>query len=214
MEKKLILLPEELYFLGSLLQAKYIDYAYVAAMEDIDSNRAVYESTSRAALVNNGILTENFSGDLEVDPQALAMLKPVFFGEFEACVDISIVGSARAAGTFRFHYFEGAITMVQSTTEGKLAISSVDAEQLRSIVKDLLPVGYHLEASSQVEEIPSDKVSRIIAVKNTLIGKSAVVRLFLEADGVIYGETDSEYAQSMTAEMFENTVLDVLKEVG
>ena len=49
-ENEITLSPEELYYLGSVLQAKYIDYAYVAAMDDIGQNYALFESEAKESV--------------------------------------------------------------------------------------------------------------------------------------------------------------------
>ncbi len=88
MEKEIILTPEELYYLGTLLQAKYIDYAYVAAMDDIGQNYKLFEKETGAALVSKGILLEDFSGNTEISEAAAGLLRPIFFGETETSIDI------------------------------------------------------------------------------------------------------------------------------
>ena len=35
MQHEFVLTPKELYFLGSIFRARYIDYAYISAMDDI-----------------------------------------------------------------------------------------------------------------------------------------------------------------------------------
>ena len=74
--------PEELYFLGELLHADHLDYAYLAAM---DKNIAgpLMEKESKASLVNRNILFEDFSGELSPNGDYLELLDPVFFGALE-----------------------------------------------------------------------------------------------------------------------------------
>ena len=69
MQKEVILSPEELYDLGTRLQARYIDYAYVAAMEDIGQNYPLFERETGAALVKRGILEEDFSGTVTISAE-------------------------------------------------------------------------------------------------------------------------------------------------
>lgn len=212
MEYSITITPGELYYLGRILQAKYIDYAYVAAMEDIRHNSAVYESGTRSALVEAGILSEDFSGNLEVENKVKELMTPVFFGEFESCIDITILGENPGINTKRFHSFNGAVTMVCSTLEGKLQISSVDEEKLRLTAEELLSSGYSCTETNAVEDIPQENVERIIAVKNAVIGKTAVVKLYVEADGIIYSENSSGAIESLTAKDFATSVLNIIRE--
>ena len=58
----LVLTPKELYCLGGILSARYIDYAYIAALDDIGQDYALFEKETRASLVAKGMLEEDFSG--------------------------------------------------------------------------------------------------------------------------------------------------------
>ncbi len=212
MEYYVTLTPGELYYLGTIMQAKYIDYAYVAGMEDIRHNRSVYETEARSALVEAGILTEDFAGNVEVEQKAKELIQPIFFGEFESCIDITSLGENPGVNTKRFHSFNGLVTKVSSTDKGELQISHVEADDLDRIVQELLPVNYRCMESAVTEDVPKEDVSRIIAVKNTIIGKSAVVKLFIEAEGIMYSENSSGEIESMPGQNFINSVLDIIRE--
>ena len=46
MDNEIVLSAKELYYLGKLMQARYIDYSYIAAMDDVGKNYSVFESES------------------------------------------------------------------------------------------------------------------------------------------------------------------------
>ncbi len=208
MEKQLVLTPEELYFLGKLMQAKYIDYAYVAAMNDIGSNYALFEKETQAALVSSGVLTEDFSGNLEIDDRALALVKPIFFGEVETSLDICTIGETNTVDVNKFHFHDGAITKVTGKG-GKLEITAVDAIAVQDFVSALVPVDYAAE-SAVVAEIDKTKITRLLAVKAAAVGVASVVSTYLEADGVFYRERDG-VMESMTREMIVDDVYAIVK---
>ena len=76
----------ELFFLGKALNAKYMDYAYIMMMQDIQMNFDVNENESLESLTEKGYAEMDFSGDIEVDPQVEELMKPVFFGEIECLI--------------------------------------------------------------------------------------------------------------------------------
>lgn len=102
MGKEIVITPVELYFAGKFLQAKYIDYTYVAAMDDIMSDYASAEKEAVEGLVSAGIMTEDFSGNLEVTVRAKRILNPIFFGEMEATVEIYSVDDKSQKILFAF----------------------------------------------------------------------------------------------------------------
>ncbi len=210
MEQKLALLPGELYFLATLMQAKYIDYAYVAAMDDIRKNYAIYESNVRSSLYAAGIVEEDFSGDLELNPYASAILRPIFFGEFESTIDVIALKDNANVGTYRFHSLDGSITMVHNE-ESKLIAETIDYNDINRIAGELLPKNYHITEPNVVDSIDDEMVNRLISVKNTVIGQSSEVKLYIDLGGVIYREKDENTVESMTAEMFTDDVLKIIK---
>lgn len=85
----LILTCEQLYFLGEILKAKYIDYRYIKAMPAIQKQYTYLKNKSISALLRAGILQEDFTGNLKVLPAYEALFSPIFFGKEEACAETS-----------------------------------------------------------------------------------------------------------------------------
>ena len=210
MEKEIILSPEALYYLGSLLQANYIDYAYVAAMGDIKQNYALFEKETRAALVSQGILTEDFSGNLEIDPVAQKLLKPVFFGEIETSISVCTTGEHSLVSLCMFHFHDGIITSV-TMHDGKLLLRSVDSLSIRKQVETLLPLGYSAQEGI-VAEVSPDSIRRIIAAKRMVAGAGAAVKTFVEANGLIYHQLDDQL-ETIGADTFVNFIYSIVKGV-
>lgn len=208
MIKELILTPEELYYMGRFLQAKYIDYAYIAAMSDIKQNFALFEKETFASLVSAGIIMEDFSGNLEVDPNVIATLKPIFFGEVETSVDICFLGEINVVSVNKFHFYDGAVTMVAGD-KGKLIIKSVDQMAIRGFVSNLLAENYDGKFEA-VETIDKEKISRFIVVKSVNVGHTAIINTYIESDGILYRENDGKI-ESITRDMFIDGAYDVIK---
>lgn len=204
MKKEIILTPEELYYMGALLRAKYIDYAYVAAMSDISQNREIYESTSRDGLAGKEVLMEDFSGNLEVNAEAKNLLEPVFFGELESAVNIACLEAEgdRKLYNRRFHFYEGRITATVMGPEGIL-LQAVDDGQLQTWIAGLLPEGYQADTETiPAGEIDRKQISRIIAVKSNQVGKRSAVEIYVEYNGKIYQEKQRGKASVLSAKDF------------
>ncbi|MBO5869591.1 MAG: hypothetical protein J6Q89_02460 [Clostridia bacterium] len=210
MDKEIIFTPEELYYMGRFLQAKYIDYAYIAAMADIKQNYALFESEVKATLVSAGILMEDFGGDLEVDPNVLSVLKPIFFGETETSIDICNIGETNTVAVFKYHFYDGAITMVTGDN-GKLAIKTSDQISIREKVESLISEKYVAE-NRAVDTIDKNQVTRFMAFKQISLGVTSVVKTYIEADGIFYHEK-GQTIESVTREQFVSDAFDIVKGV-
>lgn len=208
MNKEIILSPEELYYMGRFLQAKYIDYAYVAAMNDINQNYALFETEAKASLVSKSILMEDFAGNVEVDPVALGVLKPVFFGETESSIDICSIGETNTVAVFKYHFYDSAVTMVTGKNS-KLVIKSADQIAIREKVESLIAEAYNAE-NQAVESIDKTNITRFIAFKQIHVGTTSMVKTYIEADGVFYQENEGTI-ESVTRDQFITDAFDVVK---
>lgn len=206
----LTITAEELYYLGVLLQAKYIDYAYIAAMDDIQHNYALFQKEAQAQLVSRGILMEDFSGNIEIEENIKSLLAPIFFGEKESSADICYLGDEKKVDIFKFHFLDDKITMVMGKDK-KLIIKEVDMLNLADFVNDILPENYRVKTSEKTDKIDKDNVTRFIAIKNILLGRTSEVRLYIESEGVFYQETSDGSIYSVTQNDFVTDALGVIK---
>ncbi len=110
MKKELKLTLVELFFLGAQMNAKYIDYNYIAAMPDIQKRYALHEQRALETLEERGILEEDFSGNVELDEEIRQLLEPVFFGAVESRLD--------AEQSYNIHLHNGKITIAIMEEEG------------------------------------------------------------------------------------------------
>lgn len=206
----LTITAEELYYLGVLLQAKYIDYAYIAAMDDIQHNYALFQKEAQAQLVSRGILMEDFSGNIEIEENAKSLLAPIFFGEKESSADICYLGDEKKVDIFKFHFLDDKITMVTGKDK-KLIIKEVDVLYLADFVSNILPENYSVDTPEKKDKIDKDTVSRFIAIKNILLGRTSEVRLYIESEGVFYQESSDGNIYSVAGHKFVTDALGVIK---
>lgn len=212
MEREILLTPEELYYLGTLVQAKYIDYAYVAAMDDIKQNYALFEKETNAALVNAGIIMEDFSGNMEVDPYVLSLLKPIFFGETETSLDICELGEKNRIQVIKYHFYDGVITSVINEA-GKLKIKAVNQEEIQKMVSAILPMNYTCTSPGVIPEIDKESVTRFVVIKSVVVGQRSNVQAYIETNGILCHEKVEGQIESVTKEMFVSDAYSILKGV-
>ena len=208
MENKIVLSPEQLYYMGRLLQAKYIDYAYIAAMRDIGQKFSLFEAEAKASLVAAGVLMEDFGGNIEVDPTVQSILKPIFFGEIETSIDICNVGELTTVVAYKYHFYDGIVTMVTGEND-KFAIRTVDQLEIRDQVEALVSKAYAAE-NRKVDTVDKSHITRIVSVKKVHVEKTAIVKTYIEADQIFYQETEGT-VESVTRDQFISDAFDVVK---
>ena len=81
------LTSEELFFLGRQMKGPYIDYGYIAAMDDIQKSFAVHEMDNLSSLQDKGLVTEDFLGNVEPTEKA-QIYRPIFFAPEEGRLEI------------------------------------------------------------------------------------------------------------------------------
>lgn len=86
MEEALTISPVSLFYLGTKMHAKYIDYSYIAGMPDIQKQYEIHEAETFEQLEKDGYVDEDFSGNITIDNHVDEILKPVFFGQIESRV--------------------------------------------------------------------------------------------------------------------------------
>jgi len=215
-DKELILSAEELYYLGTLMKAEVIDYAYIAAMKDVGDKYEVFLSTTKDSLSKKGLLIEDFSGELEVDESAKAILKPVFFGKDEGALDVCymIDGNERDTSSMHFHYYDDKITLVD-VTKDKMVIKAVSEEDINDTIKKLGPEKDVEEVIEVTEnELDYKQANKVLAVKRTTFAEVSINVIYVECNGIMYKELDDDNEiVSMTRADFEEEVYRILREV-
>lgn len=198
----------ELYFLGKQLHAKYIDYAYIAAMDDIQENFNLKSKETLAELVKKGILEEDFSGKITINQGAERLLTPIFFGEKESSVDVCWLKEPKRVDIFKFHFFDDRITMVTGV-EHELLVKEIDVSFFEPFVKEL--ADKHKDINNTLTEIDSEKVLSFIAVKHVTLNSHSYVKTFINIEDVIYESSDEGLLKSVMKSGFVTQVVNVLR---
>lgn len=188
MEQEIRVTPEELYYLGGLMDAKYIDYEYVAAMGDIQINPSMYQSKVKAALAGKGMLEEDFSGNMELSQVVKESMAPIFFGEFESSMDICILGEEERTENIKYHFYENRIVRVVRE-ENDWDIRIENPEGLEREIKKWIP---KTDVKEQNAVFDSENVSQIIVIKHVEIGEESIVKVYFLCGDVFFSENEKD----------------------
>lgn len=202
---------EQLYILGGLMHARYIDYAYIAAMDDVDRRFNIIYKDCLADLSSLGVISEDFSGNIEILPEYAALLEPIFFGEKESSLDVCSFGDRLNVRVYKFHFLDNRITMVTGIDK-KLLICDVDEESLMSFVSGLLPEQNQSCTEKTDVIFDRDKLSRLFVIKFADVGKqtSDIVR-YAEIDGTVFSEAAGGSPTSVKSGDFTSGVYKLLR---
>ena len=182
MSREIILSPEKLYFLGTLMNAKYIDYSYIASMREIQRNYEIVKSKCMLDLSREGLIREKLSGEIIIRPQVECLLKNIFFGTLETTLDVITIGDHANRSTYNFHYLNGTITMVTYNQDALTVVSTTEVEQ-EKLIHTI--VGRHI-TSKQFLELVKEDVTKVIIAKRAMVGTGSTELLLLEQDKGLY----------------------------
>lgn len=211
MDKKVKISPEELYIIGKTLNAKYIDYAYVATIKEIGASFDLFEKEATDGLVSKGIMVEDFSGNVMLKDEVQELFKPVFFGEIETSLDLCKVFEPKTITTMKFHFYENSITKI-SYVDGLVVAESVSKEDIKKTVKEIVCSDLTEQASSE-SEFNKEKVEKLIVAKSNRISKEATIASYLESEHRIYVEDKTGPVICLDPTAFLNEILNVILEV-
>lgn len=182
--QELIITPEQLFFLGKMRKAKYLDYGYIEAMKDIRQNAKAKQDDANWALVEKGYAQEDFFGGITLEKWVEEMTDPVFFGEFESTVSLCDVGETTTQRIWRLHFKEGQGVLSVFQEDG-IHFMPLTEEGLKGIIVSLLPEGAFEREVPQSVTVRRENIKKIIAFKNNHVGLKAEVKVFFECEGNI-----------------------------
>lgn len=208
--EELVLTAEELYFLGKLMGGHYIDYAYIAAMGDIQKQKALHDQNCRMHLVSVGAVEEDFWENLTVSEEVKEILEPVFFGEVES--EAAMISYLPDSENYdmRFHWLHNECCMV-TIKERKIIVRKITEKELAGIVLQLMPEGYNDREVPETEFVELGKRERAIVLKNTVFNESAAVYLYDVRNGWLCWQNGKGEWEVLSPGQFLNLALKILK---
>ena len=207
MSEEIRLRPEQLFFLGQLMGARYIDYAYIADMRELGRSYPYIEQGVLTELSREGLIRKRLGGGTVVRSDVASLLMPVFFGRLETGLEITLPQEKRAEST-GFHYFNGACTMVRR--EGNILIlSEASFQTLRSLV--LSAVGRHWASARTIPALRQDTVQRVICAKRGVVDGEGSCLYLAEQFGGLYTTDKQDRPQAVRDEEAAQLLLTMLK---
>ena len=178
--KELILSPEEIYYIGKVSGGKYLDYDYIAAMQDIGKRGKI-----KAQEILDG----------------LEMLQPVYQGMYES--ELILREESGASVHYKFHHMENRITSVECHAQ-EYRVRAQDKEGIEKMLYSLLEEDVHTEEREAY--IAIDQAERSIILKGTHIGKDTCLYFYAEKGGSFY-EIDPEQKEETILRLVEKNVV-------
>ena len=130
---KVTLQAEDVFFLSKMMKAKYLDYGYVAMVEDLSHRLAMKEARAMDNLSNKGLVFEDFTGDLEIEDLAKELFEPIFFGTFESEL---IVEDSISFQHYKYHVLDG--RYVEVAINGKeLTVQNIEKEDILRCIPNI-----------------------------------------------------------------------------
>ena len=207
MQQAIGLSPRELYFLGGILKARYIDYVYISAMGDVQKHFQAHRRQALRTLTEKNLLREDFSGNITLADGVELILKPVFFGPMETTVQLYLPGQGQIR-TWRLHQLEQAITLVEMADD-EISLQIAGERQLEHLIRTLLP---QTKAQGPIRPLDKMYVRRVVTVRQARVGAPAHEEIWIEQDGIMYRDDHKETTPLMlTADAFAQQMLMTMK---
>lgn len=207
MQREIELSPKELYFLGGILKARFIDYVYISAMGDVQKDFQKHRRQALRSLTAKDLLREDFSGNITLADGVENILRPVFFGPMETTVQLYLPGQGQIR-TWRLHQYEREISIAEMVDD-EIALQLADERRLESLIQILLP-----QTRAQAPTRPLDKiyVRRVVTLRQAKVGAPAHEEIWIEQDGIMYRDNEDEESPLMlTADEFAQQMLITMK---
>lgn len=210
MKQEISLSPEELFFLGRQMKAPYIDYAYIAAMEDVQKSFSSSEQKYLYSLQQKGVLTEDFFGDVTLTEQSYCF-RPLFFGSQEGRLEICGPCGDVKLLDMRFHFMDGEL-VISSLSGKQIQFWSAKVEELEAIIKGILNLSeWPMDVSEFEATITEKDASGVYVATFGEADGFSDAKIWFEKDSVLYEKTDSNKAKSVTVENMLSKISELFK---
>ena len=199
--KELILSPEEIYYIGKVTGGKYLDYDYIAAMQDIGKRGKIKEQGILDGLERKGYAQEDFLGNLEVEPACIEILQPLYQGMYES--ELILREEAGKSVHYKFHHIENRITSVECKSQ-EYRVRVQDKKGIEKILYSLLE--QEVQTGKKEAYLATAQAERSIILKGTHIGEDTCLYFYAEKGGYFY-EIDPEQTEEQILRLVEKNIV-------
>lgn len=167
MSKDFLLRPEELFFLGEIMNAEYIDYSYISLMHDIEKNYPQIRSKCFQDLSRSKLIRKKLNGEISIVPETEKLLQNVFQGRKEAELEIWYQSDEKPHERYRYHFYQGSITEV-IVEQDVLRIRAVTKEDVEELLAE--KIGVHSASGQPLDSIVPVNIDRVLTARNSEVG--------------------------------------------
>lgn len=207
MEETLTLTPEQLFFLGTLMDAEHINYDYIAALGEIQRNYSRSYRKCLDDLTRLGLLRQRLSGEVSLRPIPKKLLEPLFFGEKEWVFEIFTLGKEETRQILRFHQQEDSVTRVQAENN-RLILSQSSPEELEQLATELAGSTEHPAPAHCIQK---GSVTRVITAKQAVMGIGSTATVLFTQFGGLYTTDETGTVVAVPASQAKHLLLSPLK---
>ena len=211
MNNELIISADELFYLGKLMNAKYIDYAYIVCMNDSAEDFKIREKRVKQELIKKELIFESFSGKIDVDESVLKMLSPIFEGKKESSLNICYISEQTRAEIIKFHFTDNNVIMVRPEN-GLLMLTRIQLGAIDNIVSGLFEGKAECTEKKIIKDIGGKSVSVLVSVKSIVLGEKSSVCVFVQSNGDWYIDKGRNTFESIGREEMTELIIQKIKE--
>ncbi|MGN0555266.1 MAG: hypothetical protein ACI4LI_05150 [Candidatus Fimenecus sp.] len=210
MQNTLEISYDALYYLAQMMQAEYMDYDYFKLVGDIETNYDLFVKQAAESLQSSGLLTEDFSGNLESDDNLRQVATPLFFGNAESSLDLILQGETVSHSLYKFHFYQNQVTRA-TFLDGKVRLEAWDS--FEELYADILRNTVAGSEEALAAPIEPDKMDKIMILKCTNAGAPLPIVAFCVYNGGVY-KMEGESLLAVAPETFRDEAIRILEMKG
>ncbi|MEE3450686.1 MAG: hypothetical protein VZR27_08315 [Acutalibacteraceae bacterium] len=210
MNSEITITAEELLYLGKLINAHYLDYAYIVCLKNVSKDLTAHDKIVKQELIKKEYIFESFSGKIEVEESVTDLLLPVFNGKKETSLNIFTINGQAAADITKYHFLNETIIMVKEEN-GSLILKNVEPYEIEKNVRDIFSNETDFTDEKVSVENETENVSSMVSVKKMNLDKGSIVSVFLKCDGKWYIDKGSNVFESIGRKDMTNHIINILK---
>lgn len=205
MKDEVRLTPGQLFYIGKVIDAKHMDFAYYAAMENPGEDFRLFETKLRDEVINAGIVSEDFRGNIKIDDEVKSLILPVFESDIESTIDVCYKDDVEAPIMYKFHFANDFILKV--TVDGDYFVFTQSNEtEVCELLSDLIPDMGLDYSEEKLMDFDSSQVKSIMSFKHIKLGLTSEVRTYFVVEGKLAYENSSNEVYAIGPDTFEDQV--------
>ena len=210
MNNEITITADELFCIGKLMNAEYIDYAYIVCMNDSADDFNIREKAVKQGLIKKELVFESFSGKTDVDESLTELLLPVFYGKKETSINICTIKEQAEPDILKFHFHDGRITLIKAEN-GLLTLKGIRPDDIEKIVSGIFSDESEFSDGPVSETDGIRNVSAIMSVKSLVLEERSVVHVFMKSGGIWYMDKGHNTFENVSRTDFIDLVTKLFK---